>query len=86
MKERLSSIKTYRWSAGKQDDKRGAFRSKWGHSGYPAASCWKMMASLGMSGQTRKRAVSAMTVTAERASSWLWLRRKDGSRKPGRQG
>ena len=67
MKERLLSIKTYWRSAGKQDDKRGAFRSKWGQSGFPAVSCWKMMASLGMSGQTRKRAVSANYVAAERA-------------------
>ena len=57
-----------------------------GNRVFPAASCWKMMASLGMSGQTRKRAVSAMTVAAERASSWLWLRREDGSWKPDRRG
>ena len=44
----------------------------------------KMMASLGMNG--RKRAVSAMTVAAERASSWLWLRRENGSWKAKRRG
>ena len=44
------------------------------------------MAALGIFGKPRKKAVSAMAVAAERASSWLWLRREDGSWKPDRRG
>ena len=54
--------------------------------GFPAAPCWRMMAALGICGNSRKKAVSAMTVAVERASSWLWLRREDGSWKPDRRG
>ena len=57
-----------------------------GARGFPAASCWRMMAALGICGKSRKKAVSAMAVAAEGASSWLWLRREDGSWKPGRRG
>lgn len=46
-----------------------------GASGIPAASFWKMNALLGITG-TIKKAVSGMTVTFERALTWLWLRRE----------
>ena len=57
-----------------------------GARGFPASSCWRMMAALGLSGRTRKRAVKEMAIAAERASCWLWLRREDSSWKPDRRG
>ena len=51
-----------------------------GARGFPAQSLWKMFSALGIKGADRKRVVG--TLTAERASSWLWMKREERSWKP----
>lgn len=53
-----------------------------GARGFPAQSLWKMFSALGIKGADRKRAVGALSQTAERASSWLWMKREERSWKP----
>ena len=53
-----------------------------GCRGFPAQSVWKALGALGMKGMTRKSSVQALSRTAERASSWLWLRRNKATWKP----
>ena len=53
-----------------------------GCRGFPSQSVWKMMGAAGIKGRTRKSAVHVLGKAAERASSWLWLRRKEPMWKP----
>jgi hypothetical protein len=46
-----------------------------GCRGFPSTSVWKMFTALGVVGQGRKKAIQAASSAAEKASSWLWLRR-----------
>jgi len=57
-----------------------------GARGFHAASCWRMMAALGLQGRTRKKAVTTLAQAAERASSWLWRCRDESSWKLDRRG
>lgn len=50
-----------------------------GCRGFPAASVWKMFTALGITGRNRKTAVQAVSSAAEKASSWIWLRRNHTS-------
>ena len=50
-----------------------------GARGFPAQSLWKMFSTVGITGGERKRAVRKLSLTAERASSWLWLKREEKS-------
>ena len=53
-----------------------------GARGFPAQSLWKMFSALGIKGADRKRAVGTLSLAAERASSWLWMKREERSWKP----
>lgn len=53
-----------------------------GCRGFPAQSVWKVFGALGLKGKKRKSSVQALGRAAERASSWLWLRRNDTTWKP----
>ena len=53
-----------------------------GARGFPAQSLWKMFSALGITGVERKKAVGKLSLTAERASSWLWIKREEKSWKP----
>ena len=53
-----------------------------GCRGFPAQSAWKMYGALGVKGRARKAAVHSLAKAAERASSWLWLRRGNPEWKP----
>ena len=53
-----------------------------GCRGFPSQSVWKMMGAMGIKGKTRKSSVKALAKAAERASSWLWLRRNEQTWKP----
>ena len=57
-----------------------------GGRGFPAKSCWKALSVFGVTGTTRKQAVNNMGKAAEKASSWLWMRRHDSSWKPSIEG
>ena len=46
-----------------------------GCRGFPSTSVWKMFTALGVVGQGRKKAIQAASSAAEKASSWIWLRR-----------
>ena len=48
-----------------------------GARGFPAQSLWKMLSGLGVKGQERQKAIKKLNLTAERSSSWLWLRRAE---------
>jgi hypothetical protein len=50
-----------------------------GARGFAAQSLWKTLGNLGVKGQERKGTVRAVCQAAERASSWLWLRREEKS-------
>ena len=39
----------------------------------------RLMTAVGTSGRDRKRAIQRLSQAAERASSWLWLRREEMS-------
>ena len=53
-----------------------------GCRGFPSQSVWKMLGAVGMRGKQRKSAIQALGKAAERASSWLWIRRNDKEWKP----
>ncbi|XP_045202251.1 uncharacterized protein LOC123555724 [Mercenaria mercenaria] len=53
-----------------------------GCRGFPAQSLWIKLGSLGIKGKVRKAAAHAVGKAAERASSWLWLRRNDKEWQP----
>ena len=53
-----------------------------GARGFPAKSLWRLFMAFGVTGKERKRAVARMATAAERASSWLWLKREERSWKP----
>lgn len=53
-----------------------------GTRGFPAQSLWRMFSALGIKGADRKRAVGKLSLAAERASSWLWMKREERSWKP----
>jgi len=53
-----------------------------GCRGFPAQSVWKALGALGIKGSARKSSVRALGKAAERASSWLWLRRNEMAWKP----
>ena len=50
-----------------------------GCRGFPAQSVWRMLSVLGIQGKARKAAVQSLSMAAERASRWLWLRRMEQS-------
>ena len=51
------------------------FQVEVGCWGFPAQSVWTTLSSLGIVGRQRRAAVKALGQAAERASSWLWLKR-----------
>ncbi|XP_052777991.1 uncharacterized protein LOC128215335 [Mya arenaria] len=53
-----------------------------GCRGFPIQSVWKMLGAVGIKGRVRKTAIHALRRAAERASSWLWLRRSEPTLKP----
>ena len=53
-----------------------------GARGFHAKSLWRLFMAFGVTGKERKRAVARMATAAERASSWLWLKREERSWKP----
>ena len=53
-----------------------------GCRGFPAQSVWKTLGALGMKGKSRKSSVRALNRAAERAYSWLCLRRNEATWKP----
>jgi len=53
-----------------------------GCRGFPVQSVWKALGALGMKGKSRKSSVQALSRAAEKASSWLWLRRNEAMWKP----
>jgi len=53
-----------------------------GCRGFSAQSLWRMLGALGIRGKPRKDAVHTINKAAERASSWLWLRRNEPDWKP----
>lgn len=50
-----------------------------GARGFAAQSLWRTLGSLGVKGRERKRTAKAAGQAAERASSWLWLKREEKS-------
>lgn len=56
-----------------------------GVRGFPAPSMGKMLSALGVRGGVRRHAVGKVGLAAERASSWLWLRRTEPTWTPGTQ-
>ena len=50
-----------------------------GCRGFPAKSLWRTLTALGITGRDRKQAVQAVSEAAEKASSWIWLRRGNQS-------
>jgi len=50
--------------------------------GFPAQSLWKMFSALGIKRADRKRAVGTLSLTAERASNWLWMKREEELESP----
>ena len=53
-----------------------------GARGFASPSLSKLLSELGFSGRNKRKAVKDVGLAAERASSWLWLRREEGSWKP----
>ena len=53
-----------------------------GTRGFAAPSLSRVFCELGLSGRTKRLAVKNICLAAERASSWLWLRREEESWKP----
>ena len=53
-----------------------------GCRGFPAQSLWRALGALGIKGRARKCSVQALSKAAERASSWLWLRRNEPTWQP----
>ena len=53
-----------------------------GCRGFPAQSVWRALGALGIKGRARKCSVQALSKAAERASSWLWLRRNEPTWQP----
>ena len=53
-----------------------------GARGFPVQSLWKMFSALAIKGANRKRALGTLSLTSERASSWLWMKREESSWKP----
>lgn len=53
-----------------------------GCRGFPSQSVWKMLGAVGIKGGARKTAAHALGKAAERASSWLWLRRNEPTWQP----
>jgi hypothetical protein len=53
-----------------------------GCRGFPAKSLMKMLGALGIRGRSLRSVTRALGKAAERASSWLWLRRADVEWKP----
>ena len=50
-----------------------------GTRGFCSQSVCRLMTAVGTSGRDRKRAIQRLSQAAERASSWLWLRREEMS-------
>ena len=50
-----------------------------GARGFCSQSLCRLMTAVGTSGRDRKRAIQRLSQAAERASSWLWLRREEMS-------
>ena len=50
-----------------------------GARGFCSQSVCRLMTAVGTSGRDRKRAIQRLSQAAERASSWLWLRREEMS-------
>ena len=50
-----------------------------GARGFPSQSLWKMFSALGIKGADRKRAVGSLSLTAERTSSCLRMKREERS-------
>ena len=57
-----------------------------GCRGFPAQSVWTTLSSLGIVGRQCRAAVNALGRAAERASSWLWLKRDQGNWKLSNEG
>jgi len=53
-----------------------------GCRGFPAPSLGNMFQDVGIVGQARKLAIKKALQSAEKSSSWLWLRRNASSWKP----
>ena len=53
-----------------------------GSRGFPSQSVWRMLGAVGIKGRVRKTAAHALGKAAERASSWLWLRRSEPTWQP----
>ncbi|XP_045167230.2 uncharacterized protein LOC123530520 [Mercenaria mercenaria] len=53
-----------------------------GSRGFPAQSLWRMLSAMGITGGERKKVIGRLSLAAERASSWLWLKREEKSWKP----
>lgn len=51
-----------------------------GCRGFAGQSLWRAFRQLGITGMTRKRAVSEVCREAEKASRWVWLKRDEGWR------
>jgi len=47
-----------------------------GMSGFQAQSVWTILCSMGMLEKQRRAAVKAFRQATERASSWLWVKRR----------
>jgi len=47
--------------------------------GIPDPICWRMYEAIGVTGRNRKLVVRDQGKVAERASSWLWVRRGESS-------
>jgi len=50
-----------------------------GARGFCSQSVCRLMAAIGMTGRDRRRTIQRLSQAAERASSWLWLRREEKS-------
>ena len=48
-----------------------------GCRGFPAQSLWRTFNRLGITGQSRKRALSAIARETEGASLWIWRKREE---------
>jgi hypothetical protein len=66
--------------------KTSVFPVEVGCRGFPAQSVWRMLSALGIRGKTRKEAARNLGNAAQRASSWLWLRRNDELWQPTQMG
>ncbi|XP_078583820.1 uncharacterized protein LOC144866333 [Branchiostoma floridae x Branchiostoma japonicum] len=53
-----------------------------GCRGFPAASSWKLLKDLGLTGRERKEATRLLGEAAEKASCWLWLKRDEQNWRP----